>query len=57
MPEVDRSSVDDESVSQRDSLFSSPEPEGFAGDSDISVNSVVNKRSEVLILEHMDCYD
>jgi hypothetical protein len=57
MSEVDRASVDNESVGQRDSLFSSPEPEGSAVDSNTSVESVVDKRGEVPTLEHLDCYD
>lgn len=57
MSEVDRYSVDDDSAGQRDSLFSSPEPEGSAIDSDTSVYAIVDKRAGVLTIEHLDRYN
>jgi len=57
MSDVDRYSVDDESAGQRDSLFSSPEPEGSAVDTDTSVYSIVDKRGEAPTLERWDSYN
>jgi hypothetical protein len=54
MSDVDRYSVDDESAGQRDSLFSSPEPEGSAVESDTSVYSNVDKRGEASTLQRLD---
>lgn len=54
MSDVDRHSVDGESASQRDSLFSSPEPEGSSVDSDTSVYSIVDKRGEAPTLHRLD---
>ena len=57
MSEDDRYSVDDGSPGQRDSLFSSPEPEGSAMDSDTSVASAVDKRGEAATPGHLDSYN
>jgi hypothetical protein len=57
MSDLDRRSVDDERAGQRDSLFSSPEPEGSAVDSDTSVYSVVDKRGKASTLQRLDSYN
>lgn len=45
-----RSSVDEGSPGQRDSLFSSPEPEGSTMDSDTSITSATDKHGEAATL-------
>jgi hypothetical protein len=54
MAEDDRSSIDEGSPGQRDSLFSSPKPEGSTMDSDTTVSSAVGQRSEAATLGHLD---
>lgn len=52
-----RSSVDEGSPGQRDSLFSSPEPEGSTMDSDTSITSATDKHGEAATLFHLDSYN
>jgi hypothetical protein len=57
MSEDDRHSVDGGGHSQRDSLFSSPEPEGSAIDSDMGVSSAADKRGRAGTSSHFLNYN
>jgi hypothetical protein len=53
MADVDRHSVDGRSLSEPDSLFSSPEPEGPAIDSDTSISYTHDRRGGALTSSHL----
>lgn len=53
----DRSSVDEDRPGQRDSLSSSPEPEGSTMDSETSITSATDKRGESATPFHLDSYN